>query len=130
MVTGRERIEEVERNLDERTLKAMHKSKSVVKGYNINEPIYVFDEKGRVFSLDKHPERRYNYEEIKFPIEVVFCLIPELKKNGFSDEEIKKIKAIFGEQKDRKDNKSTKVSMSPIQVDTKIENVFEKIEDR
>ena len=32
----------MERNLDERTLKEMHKSKSVVKGYNINEPIYVF----------------------------------------------------------------------------------------
>lgn len=130
MVIGKEKIEELEKKLDERTLKIMHKSKSVVKGYNINEPIYIFDKNGRVFSLDKHPERRYNYEELKYPIEVAFYLIPELKKNGFSDEEIKKIKETFGERKYRKDAKSAKVSMSPIRVDTKMEDIFEGIEVR
>lgn len=130
VVIGQKRIEEMERNLDERTLKEMHKSKSVVKGYNINEPIYVFDKNGRVFSLDKHPERRYNYEELKFPVEVAFYLIPELKKNGFSDEEIKRIKEALGEQKNTEESKSTKFSMSPIRVDTKMEDIFEGIEER
>ena len=130
VVIGQKRIEEMERNLDERTLKEMHKSKSVVKGYNINEPIYVFDKNGRVFSLDKLPERRYNYEELKFPVEVAFYLIPELKKNGFSDEEIKRIKEALGEQKNTEESKSTKFSMSPIRVDTKMEDIFEGIEER
>lgn len=130
VVIGQKRIEEMERNLDERTLKEMHKSKSVVKGYNINEPIYVFDKNGRVFSLDKHPERRYNYEELKFPVEVAFYLIPELKKNGFSDEEIKRIKEALGKQKNTEESKSTKFSMSPIRVDTKMEDIFEGIEER
>ena len=127
---GKESIDELEKKLDERTLKVMHKSKSIVKGYNINEPIYVFDKNGRVFSLDKHPERRNNYDELKYPIEVAFYLIPELKKNGFSDEEIKRIKETFGERKYRKDVKSAKVSMSPIRVDTKMEDIFEGIEVR
>lgn len=83
-----------------------------------------------MFSLDKHPERRYNYEELKFPVEVAFYLIPELKKNGFSDEEIKRIKEALGEQKNTEESKSTKFSMSPIRVDTKMEDIFEGIEER
>ena len=83
-----------------------------------------------MFSLDKHPERRYNYEELKFTVEVAFYLIPELKKNGFSDEEIKRIKEALGEQKNTEESKSTKFSMSPIRVDTKMEDIFEDIEER
>ena len=53
-----------------------------------------------------------------------------MKKNGFSDEEIKRIKETFGEQKYREESKTTKFNMSPIRVDTKMEDIFKGIEER
>ncbi len=102
-------------------------SSATVYGYKKTMPIYIKDKDGRVFELHEHPERSCNWDERKEKMNVAFAAIPELKLQGVSDDEIERIKRYFldNDIDIRGTNERRQVNMSPVRVDTKIEEYFD-----
>lgn len=81
--------------------------KNTFKKYNNKEPIYIEHKKsGKIYTLDKHPDLKmdlsndYTYG--------VFAIIPELKEQKITNEEIEKIKKILANYKNNDDRHTNK----------------------
>ncbi len=105
----------------------IHYSTATVYGYKKAIPIYIKDKNGRVFELHKHPERSCNWDERKEQVNVAFVAIPELRLRGLSDDQIERIKRCFLHDEVDITSKKTKcqINMSPVRVDTRIEDYFD-----
>lgn len=105
----------------------IHYSTATVYGYKKAIPIYIKDKNGRVFELYKHPERSCNWDERKEQVNVAFVAIPELRLQGLNDDEIERIKRYFLHDEVDIANQKPKyqINMSPVRVDTRIEDYFD-----
>lgn len=96
-----------------------------IKPYKKSEPIYVRDEKGKIFDLSHHPNSRYNGNTENLILHLSFVSIPYLQFNGVSEDTIDKLKGFYPTTLDLfKNNKKTGVNMQPLKVGHVIEDEF------
>ena len=101
------------------------------KAYNQNEPIYIRDSSGKIFELSKHPQRRYNFNDLSINFECCFGYIPYLRLCGISEEEIESLRKSSTKLTTcHPDNSATyksQINMQPLKVGNNIEHHFLKI---
>ena len=70
------KIEKLKSKLGER----VNCSEATIRSYNVNEPIFIKDEHGNIFSLDEHPNRSVNWGDEKKVVSIAFILLPQLQR--------------------------------------------------
>ena len=100
---------------------------SKVSAYKKSEPIYIRDESGKVFELSHHPNRHCNWDKKEIIDSYTFLVIPDLKLNGFSDDEISSYQKLLpaGNPPPIQRTKNISINMQPLQVGHNIEDEFE-----
>ena len=88
MVGGEQKIYEAKSKYPE----AFKMSTSMIRGYDKANTIYVKDEFGNIWPLEKHPNRTINWDNAYETINVAFCFIPVLKMNGWTDVQIENLR--------------------------------------
>ena len=101
------------------------------KAYNQNEPIYIRDSSGKIFELSKHPQRRYNFNDLSINFECCFGYIPYLRLCGISEEEIESLRKSSTKlttcHPDSSATYKSQINMQPLKVGNNIEHRFLKI---
>ena len=100
---------------------------SKVCAYKKSEPLYIRDESGKIFELAHHPNRHCDWDKKEIIDSYTFLVIPDLKLNGFSDDEISSYKKLLptGNPQSIQGTKNISINMQPLQVGHKIEYEFE-----
>lgn len=115
-------IEELKKHFGD----AIQYSNATVWAYKSNTPIYVKDKNGKVFALHEHPDRACDWEKRREDMSVAFVAKPFLKLQGYNDEQIQEIIRNFSvEFTDSCSEVKKKINMSPIKVDSKLDEYFE-----
>ena len=126
-INSQNNIEEINKKFGD----IIHYSEATVTGYNPNEPIYIKDSDGKIYTLDKHPKRTQDWENSKHTIKVHFLLLPELKGKGLSETEIEKLLNILvTPQTQHKPFPAdyNKINLYPLQAKNSMQKVFEELE--
>lgn len=85
-------------------IKGIYSYVSRFEKYNTEQPIYIQNKEGEIYTLDKYPDLQMDLAtDCKYGI----CIIlPELKEQGVSNEEINDIRSIIEEYKQKKKDNS------------------------
>ncbi len=87
----------------------IYQYKKRFKKYNKNESIYIKDEEGNIYTLDKYPNLSIDLsEEYQYGI---YAILPELEEQGLTEEQIQEIKDIIGTYKERNNIEKNRMSM-------------------
>ena len=100
---------------------------SKVSAYKTNEPIYIRDGSGKIFELSHHPNRECDWDKKGLVNNYTFLIIPDLKLNGFSNDEISFYKKLLPDENNPsvQQRRSISINMQPLQVGHNIEDEFE-----
>lgn len=85
----------------DKNISGIYTYKNRFRKYNENQPIYIEDEKGEIYTLDKYPNLQMDLtDEYTYG---VFAILPELKEQGIDKEKIDKIKSVIMEFQEQED---------------------------
>lgn len=102
---------------------------SKIKPYKNSEPIYIKDKNNKIYEISEHPDSKYIKNSKAQEINIVFANIPYLRFMGVSKDLINKLNNFYPNKPDMSFESSAnkEVNMSPIKVDSKIEDKFLEI---
>ena len=99
-----------------------------ISAYDKKEPIYIRDSQGKIYELSHHPDRQCDWDKKEVVLQSTFLIVPQLRLNGFTEEDISAYKKLLPDADDpsiKKKNNDVSINMQPLQVDHDIEDEFE-----
>lgn len=85
----------------DKNISGIYSYKNKFKKYDKKQPIYIEDEKGEIYPLDKYPNLQMDLtDDYTYG---VFAVLPELKEKGIDKEKIDKIKSVIKEFQEQED---------------------------
>ena len=119
--------EELE-SIPEELQQYFNKIHSKIYAYKSKEPIFVKDTFGKVYTIDKHPDRMKNWDKIEDETMVYYAFYPQLKLEHVSDEIIEKIKEYPSSKDTYKDTEYRQYTAKDFPRNNSVMDFFDELE--